>query len=108
MKKRDKYVKLACGIFACAFILTGCSGNHGTEERIFAEEETEAPEEEKMEEQEAESGSVSAETDTEDYAESMVMEPETVYVDWSEYFNGLNGAAVVYDAADRRYTIRRR
>lgn len=30
---------------------------------------------------------------------------ETVEADWSEYFNGLNGTAVVYDSSDRRYTI---
>ena len=33
------------------------------------------------------------------------MEPEIVEADWSEYFNGLNGTAVVYDAANRRYTM---
>lgn len=32
-------------------------------------------------------------------------EPEIVEADWSAYFDGLNGAAVIYDAAANRYTI---
>lgn len=31
--------------------------------------------------------------------------PEIVEVDWSEYFNGLNGTAVIYDASNKKYTI---
>lgn len=30
---------------------------------------------------------------------------EIVEADWSEYFNGLNGTAVIYDASSRQYTI---
>lgn len=88
-------------IFLCAFILTGCSNNHSTEEKIFIESEKEELEEAKMEEP----SSVSIEADTEVSAESIVIEPEIVDVDWSEYFDGLNGTAVVYDATNRRYTI---
>ena len=29
----------------------------------------------------------------------------TICADWSEYFNGLKGTAVIYDASDRQYTI---
>lgn len=89
----------------CACVLTGCSGRHDTEEKITVEQEREEPEEEKMEESGPEEDSASAEAETEDSAESTVMEPETVCADWSEYFGGLNGAAVVYDASNRRYTI---
>ena len=35
----------------------------------------------------------------------METEPEIAHADWSEYFNGLNGTAVIYDASNRRYTI---
>ena len=31
--------------------------------------------------------------------------PEIVEADWSNYFNGLNGTAVVYDATNQQYTI---
>ena len=37
--------------------------------------------------------------------DSVQTEPETVEVDWSEYFNGLNGTAVVYNPSNRQYTI---
>ena len=55
-----------------------------------------------------ESGNVSLEEntkETEDDTEDMETEPEIAHADWSEYFNGLNGTAVIYDASNRRYTI---
>lgn len=70
----------------------GCSNNHSTKE-------------EQMKETEVESSSVFIETDTEDSTDRIVMEPEIVDADWSEYFNGLNGTAVVYDATNRRFTM---
>lgn len=105
MKKKNNYFKAAYWVAVCAFILTGCSNNHSTDEKIFMENEKDELEEEKMEEPEEESSGVSIEADTEDSTDSTVMEPEIVDVDWSEYFNGLNGSAVVYDAANRRYTM---
>ena len=33
------------------------------------------------------------------------MEPEMVEADWSAYFHGLNGAAVLYDASQNRYVV---
>lgn len=44
-------------------------------------------------------------TDEKFFTENEIEEPEIVCADWSEYFDGLNGSAVVYDAADRRYTM---
>lgn len=66
-------------------------------------ERTEKPE--KPEKPERESGSVSKETESEDSAGSIKAKPETVRADWSGYFNGLNGTAVVYDVSDNRYTM---
>ena len=66
--------------------------------RFSLEEGKEAQGEESDEKTEAGSGSISGETDTEEPAEEPATEPETVCVDWSGYFNGLNGTAVVYDA----------
>lgn len=110
MKKKKKYFKVAYWAAVCAFILTGCSDNHSADEKISMENVNVEPEEEKVEEpeveeSEVESGSVSTEADTEDAADSIEMEPEIVCADWSEYFNGLNGSAVIYDAADRQYTM---
>ncbi len=105
MRKKNNYFKAAYWIFICAFILTGCSINHGAEERISVEDGKEEQVEEKIEEAEIESSNDFIETDTEDSTESIVMEPEIVDADWSEYFNGLNGTAVIYDTSNRRYTI---
>lgn len=44
-------------------------------------------------------------TDEKFFTENEIEEPEIVCADWSEYFDGLNGSAVVYDAVDRRYTM---
>lgn len=91
MKKKNDYPKLVYLVFVYVF-LAGCSAHHSTEEQILTEEKIE-------------SSSVSIETETEDSAEDLVMELETVYADWSAYLNGRNGAAVVYDFSNRRYTI---
>ena len=105
MKKRNKYFKMICLVFVCAFILTGCANSHSAEEKISLENEKEEPEEEKREESEMESSSNSIEADTENSTKSVEMESEIVEVDWSEYFNGLNGTAVIYDTSNSRYTI---
>lgn len=34
-----------------------------------------------------------------------VSEPNIVLADWSEYFDGINGAAVLYDPSDKEYRI---
>lgn len=111
MRKKNNYFKAAYWMFICAFILTGCSNNHGAEEKISTEDEKQERVEEKIEEAVIESGSDFesdsgfVEADTEDSTESIVMEPETVCADWSEYFNGLNGTAVIYDVSNRQYTM---
>ena len=97
---KNNYFRVTYWVFVCAFLLTGCSNNRDTEVKIFVEDGKEEPEKPEME-----SSSASIEEDTEDSMEDIVMEPETVSADWSEYFNGLNGAAVVYDVSSRRYTM---
>lgn len=105
MKKKNNYFNVACWVFVYAFILTGCSNNHSTEEKIFMENEKEELEEEKIEEPEVEPGSISIEADTEGSAEGIVREPEIVDADWSKYFKELNGAAVIYDVTNTCYTM---
>lgn len=105
MKKKNSDFKAVYWIFICVCILTGCSNNYGAEEKSSVEYEKEERVEEKTEEAVIASGSDFIEADTEASTESIVMEPETVYADWSEYFNGLNGAAVVYDVSNRQYTM---
>lgn len=104
MKKKNNYFTAMCLVFVCAFILAGCSNNHREKEEISLEgEKQKLPE--KKEEVEIEAESVAIEGDTENIAESIAMEPEIVDADWSGYFNGLNGKAVVYDVSNRRYTM---
>ncbi len=105
MKNKNNYFKAAYWIFICAFILIGCASNHGAKEKVSVGDEKEERVEEKTEEAVIESGNDFIETDTDDSTESIVMESETAYADWSEYFNGLNGSAVVYDVSNGRYII---
>lgn len=83
MKKKTKYFKVICLLFVCilACMITGCA-NHSTEEKPPAE-----------------SGN-SVESENEISADI-----ETVEADGSEYFNGRNGTAVIYDPSNRRYTV---
>lgn len=83
MKKKTKYFKVICLLFVCilACMITGCA-NHSAEEKPPAE-----------------SGN-SVESENEISADI-----ETVEADWSEYFNGRNGTAVIYDPSNRRYTV---
>lgn len=66
MKKRNNYFKVVCWVFVCVFILTGCSNNHGVEEKISVEDRKEEPVEEKNKEPEIESSSVLIEEDAEE------------------------------------------
>ncbi len=102
MKLSDKYVgdKKSCRrfcflyhILVCAFILEGCSNYHGTEEIKTLENVVYI-----------EGAAENMEIDSTVEPESEP-EPEIVEADWSAYFNGLNGTAVLYDASARRYTL---
>lgn len=105
MIKKNNYFKAVYWVMACAFILTGCFDNYSAEEKIVMENETGELKEEKIEKPEMGSSYVSIEAAAEDSAESIVMEPEVVEADWSDFFNGLNGTAVVYDVSNRRYIM---
>lgn len=125
MKRKGNHFKVICGFFLCAVILTGCSGGHQAAEEISVEDGREEPKEGiadagktdtgKTEEtetgnREAEPKSASIEADREASKKDIVMEqgmitPEVISTDWSEYFNGLNGTAVIYDAAHGKYAI---
>lgn len=104
MKKRNNYFKLVHWVFVCVFILTACSKNYSPEEMIPVEDDK-AESEAETEKAGIKPGNVSTESDAEDIAESIVIEPDITYADWSGYFNGLNGTAVIYDVSHKRYTI---
>ena len=78
-------------LLVCAVMLTGCIGNHSSEEN-----------QEHLETQNVDNP---MEEETDNSAEIIEVTPEIVEADWSNYFNGLNGTAVVYDATNQQYTI---
>lgn len=91
MKKRNNLLTIMLILLVCAVMLTGCIGNHSSEEK-----------------QEPSTTQVidnPVEEETESSAETIDVTPEIVEADWSNYFNGLNGTAVVYDATNQQYTI---
>jgi bla regulator protein BlaR1 len=104
MKKKNNYFKVMYWVFMCGFILAGCSDNHGAGKNAV-ENGKEEQAEEKIEEAENESSGVSIEAESEDSTEDIAGEPEIAEADWSEYFDGLNGTAVVYDISNSRYTM---
>lgn len=104
MKKRNNYFKLVHWVFVCVFILTACSKNCSPEERIYVEDDN-AESEAETEKAGVKPGNASTESDAEDIAESRAIEPDITYADWSGYFNGLNGTAVIYDVSHKRYTM---
>ena len=101
MRNRKNYFKPVIWIFVCAIFFAGCSKERGTEDRIAVENGNDETKKAKTGRQEPESENALTEEDT----GNLAIGPEIVHADWSEYFNGLNGTAVIYDASDRRYTI---
>lgn len=86
-----RYFKVIVSILTGIFILTGCAEGRGAEENgVEADREEES--------REGKSGEIKTE-------EEQTGEPEVLDVDWSEYFDGLNGAAVVYDSFSNQYKI---
>lgn len=131
MKKRLSFIKLMLWGAIGIFILNGCSGKYMEEEQETLEktaaigQETEgvwtsgaadADEEEGitggeasqqgMEAKEREDGTEGVQS--EDEAGSTVggeEKPEIVEADWAEYFDGFQGAAVVYDVSALRFMV---
>lgn len=95
MKKRKHYWQMAGMLFVCVFIfmiLAGCANSHGTGNFFSSdygrEEAAEQPE-----------------GDTTLSASSQQLDVKNADEEWDKYFQGLNGAAVIYDVPNRRYTV---
>lgn len=119
VRKYMRCGKILCGFMLCAFMLGGCGAEATEEEKTGEayqkEDSRESPTEQVMEEA---PGDTAVPSDTEESpkntalfsdAEEMKQDteaaPELIETDWSEYFDGLQGAAVVYDASASRYVI---
>ena len=105
MKKKSKYFQLAYGAIVCAFIFTGCSDYNRREEKILMENEKEESELKEKSGLEEEPELIEKSGLEEELENEMTEGAEIVEAEWSEYFNGLNGTAVLYDVANRRYTV---
>ena len=84
----------------CAIILTGCGSKYTVEEKSLVENQKE-----NQETLENGVNRTSMEKSMEFSDESTEKIPEIVEVDWSEYFNGLNGTAVIFDKTNLRKSI---
>ena len=89
--KKNHLLIILCMLLVCAFVLTGCGSDEHAEEKP---EPIETPVSDEP-----------AEKETDTSAEIIEEAPEIVEADWSGYFDGLNGTAVVYDAAGQQYTV---
>lgn len=79
----------------CAIILTGCGSKYTVEEKAWLKTKRKSRNTGKWSKQNFYGKSM------EFSDESTEKIPEIVEVDWSEYFNGLNGTAVIYDASNK-------
>ena len=89
--KKKPSMRVVGILLACAAMLTACASSSRAEEK-----------------QEPAGTQVigdSLEEETDDPAEAVKIVPEIVEVDWSDYFNGRNGTAVVFDPTSQKYTI---
>lgn len=90
---------------ACSLVFCGCSGKYGKEkgQEVLTEDAHGQQDKDAVEDTKER---VMAEKAKEKAApEKTVDEPEIIKKDWSEYFGGLNGAAVLYDPSLRRFLI---
>ncbi|MCI9077663.1 MAG: class D beta-lactamase [Lachnospiraceae bacterium] len=102
MKKWTLCIKFICNIFVSALLISGCSANGNTEIK------------------QSSTGNNKTEDVSDIYSVTDIPvtkkpsikpsftqtpEPEIIPTDLSAYFNGLNGAAVIYNASSGKYTI---
>ena len=124
MIKKTYFSRIVCFTLACVCILGGCSGNgrkiQADSENSQGQTQTAIEEEESLAQAVSEDGQSQEQSDSEDgqgaledghkkeqpsSEESRPEAQEILEEDWQEYFEGLNGAAVVYDVSEMRYTV---
>lgn len=129
----SKNIKSICVILSGTLILAGCSDSRysdkqnitpqneetqdlGTEPSEKLSQQTQKNDHELSQDLETESSEKTAqqtqkddpslsEDSVETPEQEVISEPEIIETDWSEYFDGLSGTAVIYDASDNKYMI---
>lgn len=86
--RKNQFWSIVCILLISAVVLAGCAHDRAGEKQQPSQTQS-AGEEEGLSSETAE------------------IQPEIVEADWSGYFNGLNGTAVIYDPAGQTYTIYR-
>ena len=108
MQKRDVetvcYKKIMGWVLAGTLVLAGCASGSGMDAAAVEKEEGEAAVSADAEEKE-DGNSLPEARIAEKEDSNRLPEPKIIEKDWSEYFRGLNGAAVVYDAAHGQYMV---
>lgn len=89
--------KMVITILICTFVVSGCSAH----EDLARSDSSHGPI--PADEITAEITKILGKVSIEMLRENR--EPEITEVDWSEYFNGLNGAVVVYDISEGKYIL---
>ena len=89
--KRSRVSIILCILVACAVVSTGCVSDPSAEET--------------QEDAETQVIGDLVEEEPDDPAETTKIVPEIVEADQSDYFDGRNGTAVIYDAASQKYSI---
>ena len=108
-KNRSKIKPVLCLLF-CAALLPGCLPKSGVGGGSNAVKES-AIEKKSIGERQTEEGAAASERLTERLTERTEKnleekrQPQIMETDWSEYFQGLNGAAVLYDAEENKYCV---
>ncbi len=114
MKKRARFVKAVFLGVAGIFLACSCAGKEDTAQKQENTKYQEAPEKGVpntiQETTDQEAPETMQETTVQEAAEDVSnstkqAEPQMIQADWSEYFHGLHGAAVLYDASAMQYTI---
>lgn len=98
-----------CGFAMCIFLISGCAernAEEGQEVRLNEQiEEPAIPQNDNAGVYRIDKLTKAAGTVAEVIGTDLVFEPDIVEADWSGYFDGMNGCAVVYDADRMQYTI---
>lgn len=117
-KRQIRYGRILCGFLLCLLVPGGC-GAATTEEgepgEAYRKDDLGADMAEDMAEgardgisdqvMETVPKDIVTFSDPEEIPQNTEPSPELIETDWSGYFNGLQGAAVVYDASASRYMI---
>ena len=117
-KMKKTYIgKIVCGAMACLCLVSGCAKDNGQknlqEESLEAQKAGTEGKEEGLGAQKAgtegkEEGlgaQKGGQPEANQEGSNVSHEPEILETDWSEYFDGLVGAAVLYDPSNMRYSI---